>query len=207
MDYFCGMIAVFGFSWAPSDFAACDGSTLPPMQYQMLYSLIANLYGGSGTSSMGLPDLRGRVAVGQGIYGGQTNFPLASKAGAVSTTLTTLNMPSHNHGASFTGTGGGGGGATILQASTDAAESAAPTSGSVLAGFQPASTGPTQFKAYRQTAPTATVALGGVSGGGITGGAVALGSTGQGAAFSNMQPFLTMNPCICLQGVYPMRPN
>lgn len=74
------------------------GATLNVSNYQALYSVIGATYGGNGTSTFQLPDLRGKVLIGVGqnpdsglIY----NY--GQKGGAPTVTLTTLNMPAHVH--------------------------------------------------------------------------------------------------------------
>ncbi|MGC2857222.1 phage tail protein [Novispirillum sp. DQ9] len=203
MDYYIGMLGIFGFAWAPQDFALCDGTLMQINQNQALYSLLGTLYGGNGSVTFGIPDLRGRVIIGQSTNQAPV-YQVGANGGTLQTTLTTNNLPAHNHAAQFTPTGGGG--PVTVQASTDPAESAAPSAGSMLAGFQPPNVGPTQYKMYRTSASSNMVSLGGVSGGGITGGTVTVGMTGSGQPFTNMQPYLTMNPCICTVGLYPMRP-
>ena len=66
MDAFTGEIRLFPFNFAPVDWAVCDGRLLLVNEYQALYSVIANIYGGSNGINFNLPDLRGRVAIGEG---------------------------------------------------------------------------------------------------------------------------------------------
>jgi len=63
---FLGEIEIFGFNFAPKGWVMCAGQTLPINQYQALFSLIGTTYGGNGVSTFVLPDLRGRLAMGQG---------------------------------------------------------------------------------------------------------------------------------------------
>ena len=57
-DGFVGQISLFPYAFVPVDFVACDGSTYQIQQYQALYALIGQKYGGSG-STFAVPDLRG----------------------------------------------------------------------------------------------------------------------------------------------------
>lgn len=50
----------------PPGWAACDGTLLQRGDYPSLFFLLGNRYGGDGTSTFALPDLRGRVPVGVG---------------------------------------------------------------------------------------------------------------------------------------------
>jgi len=205
MDYYMGMIGVFGFSWAPQDFNTCTGQSLPIAQYQALYSLISTIYGGSGQVSFNLPNLQGRAVIGQGTLSdayGNHAFQVGQTGGAMQTPLNITQLPSHNHGATFTPSGGA---AASVNASTSPGGKNTPAAGDYLsAGFP--NSGPPAVKMYVDGAnPGTTVALGGVTGGGGAG-TVTVGSTGNGAPVSLMQPYLVMNPCICIQGLYPMRP-
>lgn len=98
MDNFLGEIRLAGFGFAPRNWALCNGALLPINQNQALFSLLGTTYGGNGTTTFALPDLRGRVPVGYG-----NNNPLGSKAGTEGVALTVNNIPAHNH-AAITGT-------------------------------------------------------------------------------------------------------
>lgn len=64
MDAFIGTILAWPLSWAPSGWMICAGQTIPILQNQALYALIATTYGGDGVSNFALPDLRGRFPIG-----------------------------------------------------------------------------------------------------------------------------------------------
>jgi microcystin-dependent protein len=89
---FIGEIRVFGFGYAPKGWAQCNGQLLAINQNQALFSLLGTYYGGNGTTSFGLPDLRGRTPVfwGNGISLGQA-------AGEEGHTLIQAEMPMHTH--------------------------------------------------------------------------------------------------------------
>ena len=57
MDYFIGQVAYFGFDWPPQNWALCNGQTLSISNYQALYALIGNKYGGDGRQTFALPNL------------------------------------------------------------------------------------------------------------------------------------------------------
>src|SRR3546814_14021614 len=63
-EVFLGQIMLAGFNFAPRGFATCDGQLLPISQNQALFSLLGTQYGGNGTVTFGLPDLRGRTPRG-----------------------------------------------------------------------------------------------------------------------------------------------
>lgn len=64
MDQFLGQIELFPYGFAPQDWALCDGRLLQINQNQALYALLGTTYGGNGTTTFGLPDLRS-AALGQ----------------------------------------------------------------------------------------------------------------------------------------------
>jgi microcystin-dependent protein len=94
---FVGQIALFGFNFAPRNYAFCNGQTLSIGSNAALFSLLGTTYGGNGTNTFALPDLRGRVAVhfGQGV--GLSTYVIGEIAGAENVTLTVGQMPAHNH--------------------------------------------------------------------------------------------------------------
>ena len=66
----------------PRGWKLCDGEVLNIQQYGPLYQLLGVTYGGDGTSTFALPDLRSRVPVGTGTADGRPAYELAQKAGA-----------------------------------------------------------------------------------------------------------------------------
>ena len=91
-DPYMSQIHMVGFNWAPRNYALCSGQILAVSQYQALFSLLGNQYGGDGISTFGLPNLCGRTPVGQsgsqriGSYGGYEYWQLNPE-----------NLPSHTH--------------------------------------------------------------------------------------------------------------
>jgi microcystin-dependent protein len=91
-DPYLGEIRLFGTTYAPNGWAFCEGQILPIAQNQALFALLGTTYGGNGTSTFALPDLRGRVPIHfNGI------FPLGNAQGEQSHTLTVTELPQHNH--------------------------------------------------------------------------------------------------------------
>ncbi|MGF7214424.1 microcystin-dependent protein [Spirosoma lacussanchae] len=89
MEGYVGEIKLFAGDYAPMNWAFCHGQMLSIRENQILYSITANLYGGDGRDTFALPDLRGRVPVGQGQGKDQNvNFALGAKQGAENVTLT-----------------------------------------------------------------------------------------------------------------------
>ncbi|WP_235856884.1 phage tail protein [Occultella glacieicola] len=97
MEPFIGELRLFGFNYAPRGWALCDGSLMPINQNQALFSLLGTMYGGNGTSTFGLPDLRGRVPLGAGQTPGGSQYQQGQSGGTESVTLTVGQLPSHSH--------------------------------------------------------------------------------------------------------------
>jgi microcystin-dependent protein len=98
MEPFIGQIQLFGFGWAPQGWATCDGQLLSISSNTALFSLLGTTYGGDGTTTFALPDLRGRVPMHQGQGPGLSSYDLGEVLGVESVTLNSQQMPQHNHG-------------------------------------------------------------------------------------------------------------
>ena len=172
---FLGEIKMIAFDFAPKGFAFCHGQTLNISQNQSLFNLIGTTYGGNGTSNFALPDLRGRVPIGEGQGTGLSNRVLGQSGGSETVTLTEGQLPSHNH---------------ALEADLNATSSSANSN-------DPA--GKLLGKSNRPTylSGTANITLDSNSISGST------SSVGSGEAHNNVQPFLCINFVIALTGIFP----
>jgi microcystin-dependent protein len=94
---FLGEIRMFAGNFAPRDWASCDGQLLPIAQNSALFSILGTTYGGDGRTTFGLPDMRGRVPVGEGTGVGLAQVRLGERGGAEDVTLSAPQMPSHTH--------------------------------------------------------------------------------------------------------------
>lgn len=206
---FIGQINAFGFNFPPRTWATCSGQLLAIAENQALFSLISTYYGGDGRVNFGMPDLRGRMPVGQGQGPGLTfNWSMGSRYGLEFQQLTVNEMPSHTHNATFTPTGSSGPVTVELYASTDNGVSPTPSSGAYLANVIAGGGAADKPELiYRSNAGSGTVPLGGinVSGGGSSGGMVQVQQTGGGNHFPIIQPGLGINYSIALDGLYPQR--
>lgn len=198
MDEYLAIIKLFAGNFAPRGWAFCDGSLLPINQNSALYSIIGTTYGGNGTTTFALPDLRGRVPVGAGPGPGLQNRTVGEKAGAETVTLTSGNLPAHAHALV--------GGPTPVTVQIPTYDPSPVGGGSQISGdglFGLSSDGNTPAIYAEPSVPaagylplvTATVTLAGQT-------AVA----GQSQAFATMPPFLGLSYIICLEGLYPSRP-
>lgn len=96
-DPIIGEIRIFAGNYAPQDWHLCDGQLLSINEHQALYSLLGTTYGGDGHSTFGLPDLRGRLPVGQGAGPGLTPRRLGQTTGTEKVTLQATELPGHTH--------------------------------------------------------------------------------------------------------------
>lgn len=96
-DPFIAEIRMVPFAFAPKGWAWCDGQLIPPSQNTALYALIGAKYGGNGTTSFALPDMRGRAPMHPGEGPGLSPHYLAEADGSESVYLLQSEIPSHSH--------------------------------------------------------------------------------------------------------------
>jgi microcystin-dependent protein len=179
MDYYLGEIRIFGGTYAPEGWQNCDGQLVAISDNDALYSLLGTTYGGDGQTTFGLPDLRSRVPVGVGQSASSgNNYVRGQKVGVENVTLTTLQMPVHQH---------------PLQASIKAV-----TNGTAQASPSQAYFGDKGGDTYAAEVGTSKLANDAVSG--------TLTPAGSSGNHTNMQPTLTVRYIIAMTGIYPSEP-
>jgi microcystin-dependent protein len=94
---YVGEIRIFGFPRVPTGWFACDGSLKPISEYNTLYALLGTTYGGNGTTTFGLPDLRGQLPLHWGTGSNLTPRVLGELGGTENVTLQIGQMPAHTH--------------------------------------------------------------------------------------------------------------
>ncbi|KEF37648.1 microcystin-dependent protein [Schinkia azotoformans MEV2011] len=196
MDSYIGMIMPWALNWAPVDWLPCDGRALPIQQYAALYSLIGITYGGNGTTNFNLPDLRGRVPVGMGQQLGGSNFVIGKVGGLETTTLTANQLPPHVH--TFSGSVNVNVGAP---ANSGEPTTNTPAANTCLSKANDSTGG--EANIYNTNPPTMMTAI-------MNSTATVSGNTGavgSGLPFNNIQPYQVINYIICVNGLYPQRPN
>ncbi len=176
-DQFVAEIRIFPFNFAPTGWALCNGQLLPISQNTALFSLLGTTYGGDGKSTFGLPDMQGNSPMQQGQGPGLSLRDLGELGGEQSVTLLQTEMPSHNHGAMADGPGN-----TPLATPVGNAWASGLKGGASL--YTPSGT-----QSNDVTMNPAT----------------ALSIAGGSLPHNNMMPFLTLNFCIALQGIFPPR--
>jgi len=96
MEGTIGNISMFGGTFAPRSWAYCDGQLLAVSANPALFSILGTTYGGDGRTTFGMPDLRGRMAIGPGNGPGLPSYREGQKGGATTTTLLTSNLPAQS---------------------------------------------------------------------------------------------------------------
>jgi microcystin-dependent protein len=94
---FLGEVRLFAGNFAPVGWNFCDGTLLPISDNDALFNLLGTTYGGDGVSTFAVPDLRGRVPMGQGNGPGLSPRTIGESFGVETVTLTTQQIPTHNH--------------------------------------------------------------------------------------------------------------
>jgi len=173
---YVGEIRLFAGNFAPVNWRFCDGSLLPISQFDVLFNLIGTTYGGDGQSTFALPDLRSRVPIHQGTGAGLPTYIIGQSGGVESVTLTTQQIPSHNHALIAAGVPG---------------TSAVPSGTEVLANESVA-----HVSGGANYIPYTTSGL-------VTMAAQSITATGGSQPHDNIQPYLAINFIISLYGIYP----
>src|SRR4051812_26882127 len=99
-DPFVAEIRMFGFNFAPTGWAQCNGQLLPISQNTALFSLLGTMYGGDGKSTFALPNLQGAFPVhaGGSTGPGLSSYVTGQAGGAAAVALTKFQLPAHRHG-------------------------------------------------------------------------------------------------------------
>jgi microcystin-dependent protein len=176
---YMGEIRIMGFPFAPKNWAPCNGQLLSIAQNQALFSLLGTTYGGNGVTTFALPDLRTYVPGGV-----SQTYPLGAITGEYTHTLLQTEIPSHNHFMKVDATAAG---------STNLSTAAAGNSFGQTGSSASEGTAPVYNMYSTVVTPMAPMA------------SQALGNGGGSQPHENRQPFLTVNICIALAGIFPSR--
>ncbi len=174
-DPFVAEIRIFPFNFAPKGWAFCAGQLMPISQNTALFSLLGTTYGGNGTSNFALPNMQGNAPLAPGQGPGLSLYDLGQNAGSDTVTLLQSELPLHNH--------------SVNVGTQDTADVQVPSPSRIIGkssnafAFVPATPAPTLTQMN----------------------AAMIGMTGGDLAHNNLMPYLTLNFCIALQGVFPPR--
>jgi microcystin-dependent protein len=186
-DVFVGEILLFPFNFPPRGFAFCQGQLLAISQNTALFSLLGTTYGGDGKTNFALPDLRGRVPIDYGQGPGLSDYGIGGTGGVETVALSLSQLPAHAH--TLTNT------LTATARGTSAAGNQRSPAGAIFAADASGVTA-----VYSNAAPDAN------GGAVVLAGSATAANSGSGLPHENRQPYLTLNYCIALQGVFPSRP-
>jgi microcystin-dependent protein len=179
MDPFLGQISLLGCNFAPQGWALCQGQLLTIAQNTALFSLLGTNFGGDGVSNFELPDLRGRVALGFGQGTGLSAYTMGQTGGSETVSISSTNYPAHSH---------------MLSAAASPATENAPTGLFEAQGQAGGRGGSVNLALYSGAGTATTLAPAGLT-----------AAPGGGQPHNNLQPYLALNFCIALQGIFPAR--
>jgi microcystin-dependent protein len=177
---YVGVIFAHAGTFAPVNWALCQGQVQQIANNEALFTLIGTTYGGDGQTTFSLPDLRGRMPVGQGQGTGLSNYVIGQAFGTEQVTLTTNQMPAHNH---------------LWNVNNAAGNTVIPTTSTYVSGTYSGSGSSSTPANFYGTAATA----------GITLSSATIGTAGNSTPSSILQPILATNYIIALFGIFPSR--
>lgn len=176
-DFYMGQVQYFAFNFCPRGWIPAQGQLLAISQYQALFSLFGDTYGGDARTTFGVPDLRGRtmIAWSSSPGPGLPTYNWGQWGGRNSVTLTTQNLPSHTHTAT-------------LRAENEGGTTNVPTN-ALLADF----------------AEGQNIYADGPANTNMHSDAIQVGYAGNSQSFDITPPYLAMTACVNTTGLYPSR--
>ena len=172
---FLGQVVVYPYNFCPRGWAAAQGQILAIQSNTALFALLGTTYGGNGTTTFALPDLRGRGFFDQGQGPGLSFRVQGEQGGAETRTLNNQQMPIHTH-------------TTRLRVSAQGGDSVQ----ALRNGFA------VSANAYQAGAPPTPAAY-------LNAAAPSLGTAGGNQPFASRAPYLTLTPCVAIEGIFPSR--
>ena len=177
-EAFLGEIRMFGGNFAPTGWAMCNGQLLAISSNAALFSILGTQFGGNGTTTFALPDLRSRVPLHQGQGNGLSPYVIGQQTGVENVTLLGTHMPAHNHNVGVNNQGG-----TAVD----------PTNGFVA-----------EINTGTSRQPTTTTPAFAASATGFMN-PTAVSMAGGNQPHPNIPPVLCVTFIIALQGIFPTR--
>ena len=175
---YIAQVMLFAFNFAPRNWAFCNGALMPISQNQALFSLVGTTYGGDGRVTFGLPNIHDSSVMSIGQGPGLSNYVLGENSGVSQVALTQTQMPAHTH--------------TVYAGGT-------PSQSNIVA--TPPQDG---WIANHDVGPVTDV-LFAPAPGGQTFASQVISIGGGSQPHENEQPYLGMNYCIALFGIFPSR--
>jgi microcystin-dependent protein len=184
---FVGQIEIFGFGIVPRYWAPCNGQIMAISTNQALFALLGTTFGGNGTTTFGLPDLRGRLPIGSDQFQpppGGSQYPMGTKAGSEGVTIQIQNLPLHTH-------------QVRAAAGSDLSNNSNIPAGNLGLGVA------TGTDDQGKSTPVVLYVKDAAPAAQLDASAVSMAAGGQ--PHENRMPLLAINACICLFGVFPSR--
>jgi microcystin-dependent protein len=172
---FVAEIRMFGFNFPPVGWAFCNGQLLPISQNTALFSLLGTTYGGNGVSTFQLPNMQNNAPMHPGQGPGLSLHDLGETGGSETVTLLLTEIPAHGHPV------------------TASASQGLLNTPSATTGLARSKAGDAYVTQTPQPPPLVQM------------NANTIGSTGGSQPHNNLMPYLALNFCIALQGVFPPR--
>jgi microcystin-dependent protein len=175
---YIGAIFAHAGTFAPREWALCQGQTQSIADNSTLFALIGTNFGGDGVQTFNLPDLRGRIPVGQGQGPGLSNYVIGQLSGTENVSILSSNLPQHTH---------------LVNVVNGVGNATTPASNTYIAGSYAGGVEGTPLSFYGPGPSDSTLA------------ATTIGTAGNSIPISIMQPILATNYIIALFGIFPSR--
>ena len=178
---FVAEIRIFACNFAPTGWAMCNGQLMPISQNTALFSLLGTMYGGNGKNNFALPNLQGSAPLQQGQGPGLTEYVEGEETGSPTISLIESELPSHPH---------------FFMASSSPGTTETASGNQLGVGASGTKVQNYFANLYSPNAASATTVMS----------PQAIAPRGNSLPHNNMMPYLTLNFCIALQGIFPARP-
>jgi microcystin-dependent protein len=175
---FLGEIQILACNFPPQGWAFCNGQILAITQNTALFAILGTTYGGDGVQTFALPNLQGSVPMFYEQGPGLSNHVLGETGGSQTVTLLSSELPAHGH---------------TLNAVALANGTAAPAGAALAEPYKQVGPVKKALNQYASGSPNVTLAP------------AAVGNAGGNQPHNNLQPYLALNFCIALQGIFPSR--
>jgi microcystin-dependent protein len=171
-------IRAFPFNFAPVGWAMCNGQILSIAQNAAIFSLLGTNFGGDGRTNFGLPNLQGMMPLGFGQGPGLSPYQVGETGGETSVALNANQLPQHSH---------------ALNAMAVTATTNSPSGNLLAEGHGSAGRGAFSIDTYAGSGNTTQLSPN------------QLPPSGGSQPHNNLQPYLVLNFCIALVGIFPSR--
>ncbi|MDV7340349.1 tail fiber protein [Terasakiella sp. A23] len=183
---YTGTVCFMAADFCPRGFIKAEGQIIPISSQSALYALLGTNFGGNGSSTMGIPELRGRAPVGYGLgISMQTTITMGLQRGVQMASIGANQLAPHSHSYNLDGLT-----VTGKIKVSDATGTLGTPQGNYLAGSSVGAS--PQYKKTGTTVPMGSTVLGSIDASDITGTTI----TGAGQPYPNQGPRLGLTACI-----------